>query len=362
MSDPISEEETPLEDVVAPRTPFFVRALVYVGFLILIAAGLILGSAYLVYEEVTRPGVPGETVEFLVPEGATGIQIAEGLADARLVEHPLLFRLAIRLDDSKASMKHGMHELSRGMSPMELLAALREIPRPEIDPNAVRVTIPEGLTIAQMARTLEDPAGFLSAAASLDAMMEVGVHAPSLEGFLMPNTYYFAEVPTGEELTRRMLVQFKSELDGLFEDIPAIEGEELLRIVTIASLVEEEARVDEERPIIAAVIYNRLTRDRALQMDSTLQYALDKYGQRLLNEDKEVDSPYNTYKYRGLPPGPKNYPSLPCARCAVARCRCPSPRARKPRRPLRTRKPRRAPRASSRPASRIPSPTRSPLL
>ena len=311
-----SEEE--IRQVIASMQNLIGKSFGYgiAAFLFLLAFALL--GIYLVHEHVTQPGVHGEPVQFLVPEGASGNDVARLLAEADLVERAILFRLAIRLDDSSGPIKHGTHLLPKGASPMELLAMLRENPPPRIDPDAAKITVPEGLTIAQIAEAFEPPEAFLVAVETFDPTGLLRFEVPSLEGFLMPNTYYFAEEPLAEELITRMLEQFQMEYSKLLEEFPALAEEDPLRLVTIASLVEEEARVDEERSIIAAVIYNRLARDRALEMDSTLQYALGKYGQRLLNEDKQVDSPYNTYKRRGLPPGPISNPGVASLRAAMA--------------------------------------------
>ena len=179
------------------------------------------------------------------------------------------------------------------------------------------MTIPEGLTISQIAQALPNISGILAATTAITPKDAVGIDASSLEGFLMPNTYYFDAPPAGEVLVRRMLKQFHEEWTALAAQFPE-ESKDLLKTVTVASLIEEEARVDEERPLVAAVIYNRLAGGQPLQLDSSLQYALKKYGQRLLDEDKEVDSPYNTYKVTGLPPGPISNPGKASLRAALA--------------------------------------------
>lgn len=282
-----------------------------------VAVVLALLGLYSVYTYVTRPGAHGEPVVFTVPEGATGREVGKLLANEGLVDNGLFFRLAIRLDRSPGTIKYGAHLVPRGASPSEILDILQEKPEPRLNPNAFKITIPEGLTIAQMAETLDNGDAFLAAAKALSPEQELGVDTPNLEGFLMPNTYYFDEPPSGGELVRAMLEQFKADYAELAADYPEA-AQDLVKVVTVASLIEEEARVDEERPLVAAVIYNRLAKGRALQMDSTLQYALDKYGQRLLEDDKAVDSPYNTYKYPGLPPGPISNPGVASLRAALA--------------------------------------------
>ena len=318
MTDSDREVDEAIEAVVSESGTLLGRFFAFGFVLLLMAAVGVFTTAFLIHGHVTRPGLLGERVPFEVPEGASGNEIAALLADAEFIEHPLFFRLALRLDDSRETIKHGTHSLPEGASPMELLALLREIPAPEVDPDAIRVTIPEGLTINQIAQELADIPDFLAAAAVLEPFAELGVDVPTLDGFLMPNTYYFSEPPDGAKLVRTMLDQFKADYTELLDEFPAMRDEHLVRIVTIASLIEEEARVDEERPLVSAVIYNRLAQDRPLQLDSTLQYALNKYGQRLLNSDKEVESPYNTYQRRGLPPGPISNPGVASLRAAMA--------------------------------------------
>ncbi len=272
-------------------------------------------AGYLVLEYVRGPGVARGPVAIAIPEGASGRQVGDLLADAGLVEHELLFRMAMRLDKSGDTIKHGEHRVPQGSSPAEVLRALQQTP--EVELGKVKVTIPEGLTIAQTAPLIEDSAGVLAAALKVSAKEALGIDAPSLQGFLMPNTYYFETAPTGEQLVTRMLEQFRAEWEKLAAEFPEA-AKDPVRIVTVASLIEEEARVAEERPLVAAVIYNRLEKGRTLDMDSTLQFALNKYGQRLLDEDKAVDSPYNTYRVAGLPPGPISNPGLASLRAALA--------------------------------------------
>ncbi len=289
--------------------------LAWVGVLLVgIAAGIV---AFTVYDHVTAPGVAGPPVQFSVEDGATGQAIGEALVERGLVEHPLFFRLAMRLEGSDRHIQSGVYQLPRGLSPLQYLEAMLEGPERQLRSNQVRVTIPEGLSIAQMAEQFDDPEAFLEAARDPDLIASLGIEADSLEGFLMPNTYFFDADPTEREVVERMLGQFKLEYGRLLATVPGAEQNDMREIVTIASLIEEEARADEERPIVASVIYNRLDENMLLGMDSTLQFALGKYGQRMLDRDKEVDSPYNTYRIRGLPPGPISNPGVASLRAAM---------------------------------------------
>ncbi len=292
---------------------------VFLGALLVGLLALVAGfGAFLVYDHITQPSPGGERMAFTVPEGATGQRIGQLLADEGFIEHEIFFRLAIHIDGAEPSIMHGAYLLPKEVSATQLLRLLDAAPNadlPVADP-VLRVTIPEGLTIVQIAQRTDDAEAFLVAAASPELIERLDVEVDSLEGFLMPNTYFFSEPPAQKELVDRMLEQFEKEYASLADEYGEMTGAEKLRIVTVASLVEEEARIDEERAVVASVIYNRIEKNMPLEMDSTLQFALGKYGERLLNEDKEVDSPYNTYKNRGLPPGPISNPGVASIRAA----------------------------------------------
>ena len=300
---------------------FLVKSVVLLVVLVLVAGSIAGVAGYLVYDHVTRPGSPGDTVSMTIPEGLTGGEVGVLLAGHGLVEHELFFRLAIRLDDSGRPIKHGYYELPTGLSPLELLHHLQEGTQwradPQTLPDELRITIPEGLTIAQMAALFDNPAAFEEAAADPALIARLGLDVPNLEGFLMPNTYFFSKKPDERAVVERMFEQFMRDYTRLVREFPEAASRDLLEVVTIASLIERESRVEEERPLVAAVIYNRLEKGMRLELDCTLQFALNKYGERMLHEDKETDSPYNTYRYGGLPPGPICSPGVACLRAAL---------------------------------------------
>lgn len=279
------------------------------------AAGIV---AFIVYDQVTRPGQPATAVEITVPRGASGREIGRILADHKLIEHEGFFRLAMELEGGEPNIRHGAYELHRGFSALQLLHVLLEGPPPYLQANQLRVTIPEGLSIQQTAVMMDNPEAFIEAAKDTTLIERLGIEAETLEGFLMPNTYFFDGKPEPQALVLRMVEQFEKEWEILITENPGAAHLDKPYLVTVASLVERETRVDNERPLVAQVIYNRLEKNMPLQMDSTIQYALNKYGQRLLKEDTEVRSPYNTYKNKGLPPGPICSPGLPSLRAAMA--------------------------------------------
>ncbi len=315
----MSEEAGDTEELQGASPGGAGRALLrlFLALFMLVGTASILAATggYLVYQYVTGAGVPGEPIEVTIPEGVSGRQVGSIVADAGLVEHPIFFRLAMRFDKTGETIKHGHHLIPQGSSPIEVLHYLQQSPQGAV--GAYKVTVPEGLTIQQIAEVLPDPAGFLGALAARNTKDALGFDALGFEGFLMPNTYFFDAAPTGEELVERMLEQFRTDWAALSAEFPEA-TKDPVRVATIASLVEEEARVDEERPLVSAVIHNRLDGGIPLQMDSTLQFALKKYGQRLLDTDKDVDSPYNTYEVAGLPPGPISNPGRASLRAALA--------------------------------------------
>jgi UPF0755 protein len=171
------------------------------------------------------------------------------------------------------------------------------------------ITIPEGYTVSQitplLAKTLQVPADSVQAAMRDTAMLaRLDVPNPTLEGYVFPDTYAFPVGTTARQAVREMVYSFerrwKPEWDSSLTDLKINRND----LVTMASIVEKEARLPEERPVIAAVYYNRLRKGMLLQADPTVQYALGHHVGRVLYKDLAVASPYNTYVHKGLPPGP----------------------------------------------------------
>ena len=182
---------------------------------------------------------------------------------------------------------------------------------------SVRVGIPEGFTVAQIAQTLADQKlvaradDFERLARSegerLAAQLGVG---PDLEGFLFPDTYEVPVGASGEEIIKMMTANFERRFREAVRESGAEPTRSVRDTVVIASLVEREARTERDRPMVAGVIENRLAAGQKLEIDATVQYARGAHKERLFFKDLEVDSPYNTYRNRGLPPGPICNPGL----------------------------------------------------
>ena len=281
-----------------------------VAFLLIAVCLLVSGAAAVVARYAATPpaGGPasGEEVEFVVQDGAGALAIGRGLRDAGLVRYPRFFALAARARGVEGSLKAGKYRIVGGMSPAEILemfASGRVVTFP--------LTVPEGFTIRELAPRVAEATGV-----EVDSVVrltrdsafvaELGVPGPTLEGYLFPETYRFAEGLEPADIVREMVERYRAfwtiERRARLDSLPLNERE----LVTLASIVEEEARVAEERPVIAGVYTNRLEIGMLLQADPTVQYALGAPKERLLfaDIDRVADDPYNTYTHAGLPPGP----------------------------------------------------------
>jgi peptidoglycan lytic transglycosylase G len=246
-----------------------------------------------------------QTREVVIPRGA-GVETIAGILKANgLVRSPTLFVLAARVLGHDRHLKAGRYTIPVGASVYRILHQLSTgMGKRDM------VTIPEGLRSDEVARILAsqsriDPSRFLALARDSAFASSLGVPADRLEGYLYPDTYPFYPLLSPEEVVRVMV----GRAIRVFEEEMALPGARqdlnLHEFVTLASIVEAEAGVPYERPRIAAVFYNRLKRGMMLQSDPTVTYALGiAYKPRVYYSDLNVKSPYNTYRNRGLPPGP----------------------------------------------------------
>lgn len=263
----------------------------------------------------------GREVAVTIKKGWTATEIGEELADKKIIDSAFVFRLYIRYNGLDGKLRPGEYVMNEDMTNGEAASLLMKGP-PD---RYVTITIPEGFTIDQEAEVVAkalkiDKEAFKTLAknGSPTLVKEFPFlstnKTPTLEGYLFPDTYRFKPKATAEDVIRTQLNQFKKVTEKL--DIEGT-GKTVHEIATIASLVEREARVADERPLISAVIQNRLSKGMLLQIDATVQYALPEWKRELTYKDLEIESPYNTYKYPGLPPGPIGAPGLSCLEAAV---------------------------------------------
>ncbi len=248
-----------------------------------------------------------------VPPKASFGSVADSLSAHGVIRSRLWFKLLARIRGVDRSVKAGVYEFPPGASAGAVLSALAEGRT-----ATARLTIPEGLTFADIAALAQDrlhiPADSVIAAARDTAELRaLHLPGPSFEGFLRPDTYSVPVGSTARELVRTLAKAFLAEWPAEWTNRLDSLDMTQLEVVTLASIVEGEARVDEERETIAGVYRNRLRIGMALQADPTVQYALmletGSSKPRLYEKDYHLDSPYNTYLHPGLPPGPVNSPS-----------------------------------------------------
>lgn len=289
---------------------------------LLLVLGIAAGALWtwsVLYVDHTEPG--GETVLFTVPSGASLQQVARELHERGLCERPWALRVIARLDGRHRGIRAGEYALPRGASPARLLHMLVE------GPQITRaVTVPEGWSARRAVLALAD-----SLAIDEQELQRLVDDPPAawrsrlgipeghgLEGYLFPQTYRFTRGLDARSVLEALVGTLERALDDTLRAQIAAHPFDLHQVLTLASIVEAEATRDDERARIAAVYLNRLRKGWKLEADPTVAYAAGKVGERLLLRDLQIDSPYNTYRVGGLPPGPINNPGLASIRAVLA--------------------------------------------
>jgi UPF0755 protein len=288
------------------------RALVGVGLAIVVGAGVIVAAASLWFRDAVYVdrSLPLAQTDVIIEKGATFADVVRTLEADRVLAHPFAFRLLARFRRVDGDVKAGEYRFPAHQSSDTILQRLVRG-----EQFAVWVTIPEGYTTREIAQALA--ARDLAQASDYDrfflheGIVLGGTRTRTLEGYLFPSTYL---IPTddGPAAVARILVdQFRKELPP----DAAVRAKALHRtipeIVTIASLVEREGKADDERPLIASVIYNRLRLGMPLEIDASIEYVFTEHHDVITKRDLEIDSPYNTYRHSGLPPTPIANPGKP---------------------------------------------------
>ncbi|HEX9889092.1 MAG TPA: endolytic transglycosylase MltG [Nitriliruptorales bacterium] len=259
----------------------------------------------------------GRPVAIAIERGATAGTVGDDLADRDVVRSALAFRLVAKSRGLDANILAGRYDLETGMSVDEAIDALLEGP---IEPETFRVTVPEGLTVVQTLgrlaeqtdHSVEDYRAVLGSLTLPDWVPALDSFDPTIvrepyEGLLFPETYDFRQDASALTILQRMVDQLSRTYDQVpAEQVEAMQarGYDRYRILIAASLIERETRVDAERRQVAGVVFNRLVAGQALQIDATVLYAIGEHKERVLLEDLEFESAYNTYHVTGLPPTP----------------------------------------------------------
>jgi peptidoglycan lytic transglycosylase G len=274
--------------------------------LIVTGAGVAGGWFYLRAQQPYR-GYEGSEQFVEIPPGASSFAIGERLVAGGVVRDLPTYRLALWLSGQGRRLKAGEYRFDHAMTPKEVIG---KIARGEA--FVVTLTFPEGLTIAEMAKIFEShglgpAAAFVEAAQDASLVHDLDPAARNLEGYLFPETYAVPRKTDAPKLVRLMVGRFGHVFTQELRDAAAARKLSLRQAVALASIVEKETAKAEERPMVAAVYVNRLRLRMPLQADPTVIFAIQPTGTytgNLRHDDLMVDSPYNTYRYPGLPPGP----------------------------------------------------------
>jgi UPF0755 protein len=291
------------------------KFLVLLLFLILaLAAGLLF-----TFQSLSAPAShTSRMVTVEIKSGMSTSKIAAALEEKHAIRSRLVFTLLAKFNGKSDKLKAGEYEIDAANDAATILARIAE-------GNSVLnyVTVPEGLTLAQIARLLagkgiSDEASLINAARNPKLLAAFQISGRDAEGYLMPETYSFRKDMSADEVLRRMTSLFFIRSKPLVEKYQANSKLNLHSIITLASIIEKEGAGPEEFGAISAVFHNRLRLNMPLQADPTVIYANPNYDGNIHKRDLSIDSPYNTYKYRGLPPGPIANPGLKAIEAAYA--------------------------------------------
>ncbi len=274
---------------------------------ILFVAGL--GGAGLAYHHLMtwadRPHPALEKDKLFILSAGQGLkQTAAALEQEKLISDALRFTILARLEKQDTRLKAGEYFLSTTMTPREILTQLVEG-----RVHLYRVTIPEGFNLIQIAKAvanagLAPEAAFLAATRNRQTASKLGIDADTVEGYLFPDTYYFPSGLDSHTIIATMVKQFRIAFTPKWVARAEELNMSVHEVVTLASIIEKETGAPEERPLISSVFHNRLKRGMRLETDPTVIYAIPEFDGNLKRRHLETYTPYNTYKIKGLPPGP----------------------------------------------------------
>ncbi len=276
---------------------FALIALIVLGGAVLMAIRL-----HSLFHLPVRPGSPPEIVDILPGTSVGGV--AEILHTRNLIASPRAFKLLVRLTASEGDIRAGEYEISAAQSSRQILAHLRKG-----ETVLHWVTVPEGLRIEEVAAIVAESLvlsqeRFTALTSDGEFIASLGVDAPHLEGYLLPETYAFSKGVMEEQVIRKMVREMLALFDEAKRARMKTLGLNLHQLLTLASIIEKEAGVASEAPLIASVYHNRLQKKMRLQSDPTVIYGIEDFDGNLRRRDLIRDGPYNTYRRAGLPPTP----------------------------------------------------------
>jgi UPF0755 protein len=276
----------------------------------------LIGAGFLFYQLFLPPSQAPEVVEFRVEQGESFSTIVRKLRERKVIPNERIFSLWARLSGSEKKIQWGLYRFELPLSPHEVLKRI-------VGGKGIfhRVTIPEGLTVKEIAELLAkmavaDKERFLAEATNPELLAALGLQGKSIEGYLFPNTYQFTPSTPEKEIILTMAEQFRK----VFEPLISGQGHGQLtphEILTLASIIEKETAIEAERPLVSAVFHNRLKLNMPLQSDPTVIYGIKDFNGNLTRKDLQRSGPYNTYRMASLPPGPICNPGLSSIKAAL---------------------------------------------
>ena len=290
------------------------RALIILLLIIVIA----LASVFI--STVKKPLKISDSEVVNVQEGDSFYSIINRLSSENKIKSPLIIKIYTKLTGLDLEVIPGSHTLDKSMSINDIAKILKDTN----NANAITVTIPEGFNVEDIAARVEEKGictkdEFLNAVKSYPLPSYVKDNPDkryNLEGFLFPDTYNFEVGVQPEYIIETMIKRFEEVWGKITEGLD-IKEDDIEKVINVASIIEKEARVDEDRPLIASVIYNRLDQDMPLQIDATVIYAHGYYIENVRNRHLAIESKYNTYLHKGLPVGPICNPGAPSIEAAL---------------------------------------------
>jgi UPF0755 protein len=280
-----------------------VSAVLFAGFLF----------SYMFFTASARSG----TVEVRIEQGESLSAVVRKLREKKVVTNEKLFSLWARYSGLQKKIHWGLYRFELPLSPAEVLNRM-------VLGKGIfhRVTIPEGLTVKEIAELLAKLAivekeQFLAAAENPELLSSLGLQEKGIEGYLFPNTYHFTPETPPREILSAMTEQFRKVFEPLASQAKESNGLTFHEILTLASIIEKETGLDSERPLVSAVFHNRLKRRMPLQSDPTVIYGLKNFNGNLTRKDLQDPNPYNTYRIPGLPPGPICNPGFSSIKAAL---------------------------------------------
>jgi UPF0755 protein len=298
------------------------RWVIRLGILLAVLAVVAGAAGWTLYQRTQEPfrgySTPEQFVD--VASGQGSMAIGRRLVEAGIVRDELTFRVALLMSGRARDLKAGEYRFDEPLSAVDVIDRVAKG-----DVYKRLLTFAEGLSLAEMAKVFEERGfgsaeEFSRAAKDPSLIQDLDPKAPDLEGYLFPETYALPRSTPAADVVKQMVALFKQMFDADLRVAASAAGLSVRDVVTLASLVEKETAQPAERPLVAAVYRNRLTLHMPMQADPTVIYALQKAGRyhgNIRRDDLQFDSPYNTYRYAGLPPGPIASPGKTALEAAV---------------------------------------------